>query len=125
MSEPRSILLVEDDSSIQLLTARLLKRDGYTVEIVSNGRVAMDRISKKAYDVIVLDLMLPAVSGFEILRWLHQTNPDLPKRSVIVFTAASERDVKEVTDVFALIRKPFDMNDFLTTVRRCIANQPT
>src|SRR5229473_3251062 len=61
---------------------------------------------------VLLDLMMPKASGFEVLAWMHRSKPGFAKRSVIVLTAMAEADLVHLTQerVFAVIRKPFDIN---------------
>jgi DNA-binding response OmpR family regulator len=115
------VLCIEDDPAIQRLVKLVLGHAGYSVEVVPNGREGIDRLGLKTYDVILLDLMLPVLNGFQVLEWLRERDSSLMRR-VVVITAASTRDVKRIRegDVFAVLRKPFDIEELLRTVRACI-----
>src|SRR6266699_758623 len=80
---PGRVLVVDDDESIRLLIHRLLARSGFAVETASDGGVALDMISKDGYDALVLDLMMPHIDGFTVLRQLIETNPELVSRTVV------------------------------------------
>ena len=116
----KRILVVEDDSAIRKLVLRVLAREGYEIEAVSNGRDAIACMEDNAYDAIVLDLMMPHVSGFDVLTRLRREKPDLLKK-LIVITAAAERDTREIRegDVCAIVRKPFELEELIQIVRRC------
>ena len=67
-----TILVVEDEPSLQETLAYNLKKEGYTVESVGDGLVALDYARKLKPDLIVLDLMLPGIDGFEVTRILRK-----------------------------------------------------
>ena len=74
------ILVVDDDSNNRDLLSRRLKRIGYTAEIAHDGQHALDLIARTAFDLILLDVMMPGLDGFEVLRQVRATHPatDLP-----------------------------------------------
>lgn len=119
----KRVLLIEDDRAIQRLVERVFARKGYTLEIAVNGKEGIAQIETATYDAIVLDLMMPVVSGFEVLEWLDEHRPGTARGCVIVMTAASDRDVRKIDQgsVFAFVRKPFDIEDLVGTVARCVA----
>jgi two-component system response regulator RegX3 len=84
--ETRRILLVEDEKSIRSAVAAYLEREGYWVTPAEDGQVALDEFEKHKFDVIVLDLMLPKVSGEEVCRRIRNAS-DVP---IIMLTAKGE-----------------------------------
>ena len=86
--EPTRILVVEDDATVAEVVGRSLEREGYEVEIVGDGRVALDRATARPPDLMVLDLMLPGLDGFEVFRGLRAMAP-VP---VIMLTARGDED---------------------------------
>jgi len=86
--EPTRILVVEDDATVAEVVGRYLEREGYEVEIVGDGRVALDRATARPPDLMVLDLMLPGLDGFEVFRGLRAMAP-VP---VIMLTARGDED---------------------------------
>ena len=84
-----SILIVEDDPEIRELVGFHLGRDGYTVLQASTGEEGLKVAAQSAPDVIVLDVMLPGVDGFEVLRRL-KADPALRRVPVILTTAKGE-----------------------------------
>lgn len=117
----RRILVTDDDASILLLVTTILRRANYDVDTATNGRDALEKSKVADYDVIVLDLMMPALSGFEFLRQLKSR--DIKPKFVVVMSAASQSVLSgaEGPNVFATVRKPFDIGTILDTVRACIA----
>jgi CheY-like chemotaxis protein len=117
-----SVLVVDDDPAIRALITTLLKRTNATVDCANNGDVAIMRLGRQSYSVIVLDLMLPKVDGFEVLDRVASTKPDLLKR-VIVLTAVARNKLEplERRKVWRVMRKPFDIDDFTAAVAECAA----
>ncbi len=85
---PARILVVEDDATVAEVVGRYLEREGYEVETVGDGRVALDRATARPPDLMVLDLMLPGLDGFEVFRGLRAVAP-VP---VIMLTARGDED---------------------------------
>jgi len=73
----RRILVVDDDSKIRLLYREQLTRAGYQVECVADGEEAIDRCASGNYDVVVLDIEMPGISGIEALVRLRKLAPDI------------------------------------------------
>lgn len=121
------LLVAEDDVGIRALIGSVLRHDGHAIEFAADGAEAIERISAIHYNAILLDLMMPAASGFEVLAWMHRNKPGLAKQSVIVVTAMPERDLTHLTEerVFAVIRKPFDIQDLVAKLNQCLAAAAT
>ncbi|HEX9162291.1 MAG TPA: response regulator [Thermoanaerobaculia bacterium] len=115
-----SVLVVDDDPGLQGLFSTLLGRDGFSVDCAPNGRQAFEYLRRGSYSVILLDLMMPDVNGFELLDRLERDSPALMRR-VIVLTGAAQRvvDGLDPKRVWGLIRKPFDINDLMQSTKDC------
>lgn len=115
-----SILVVEDDAALRALFTALMARNGYHVECVTNGKQALEAVATRDYDAVVLDLMMPVYSGYDLLRELEESRPELLRR-VIVTTGVAERELAKIkgSKVFAILRKPFDIHHLLSTVAQC------
>jgi two-component system response regulator RegX3 len=87
-AEVRRILLVEDEKTIRDAVAAYLEREGYWVTPAEDGQVAIDAFTKHRFDLIVLDLMLPKVSGEEVCRQVRNAS-DVP---IIMLTAKGEEE---------------------------------
>ena len=118
------VLVVEDDPAIRRLVKMVLEREGYRVEVASDGIEAVLKLGVSDYDVIILDLMMPNLDGFSFMTTMAENDPDRLKR-VIVTSAASPgviRDRMKGTP-FELLSKPFDIARLIERVRSCIASQ--
>jgi two-component system, OmpR family, response regulator ArlR len=117
------ILVAEDDRSILRLVTLLLGRAHYEVDTARNGREALEKIEQRDYDVVLLDLMMPELSGLDVLErlcLLHQQ-----RKFVVIMSAASRVAIDDgiTLNVFATLRKPFENDELIATVRACIAAQ--
>ncbi len=114
------VLFLDDDISMQKLVSALLKRDGHRVDVVSSGRKAIEALERRTYAAILLDLMMPHEGGMTVIRHLRATQPEMLKR-VIVVTATPEPVVKSIaSDVFAIVRKPFQAEELSAAVNRLV-----
>ena len=118
------VLVVEDDPAIRRLVAMVLQRQGYRTETASDGIEAVLKLGVSAYDVIVLDLMMPNLDGFAFLGKLADSHPER-LRSVIVTSAASPNLIRERMkgQTYMVLPKPFDIHELVAAVRSCIASQ--
>jgi signal transduction histidine kinase/DNA-binding response OmpR family regulator len=113
----RAVLVIEDDPADQTALADALRGAGYEVEVVSSGRAALARASERAFDAITLDLLLPDMSGLELLRRLRADgrNHDVP---VIVVTVVAERGAVAGFAVDDVLPKPVDPEVLRATLVR-------
>jgi DNA-binding response OmpR family regulator len=111
------ILLVEDEPRLNEYVKKGLQQNGYVVDSVDNGSEALNLAATESYDLIVLDLMLPGQSGFDVLDNLKRFNIKIP---VMIISALNSADrVIEGLDKGAVdyIKKPFDFGEFLARIR--------
>jgi PAS domain S-box-containing protein len=88
-SAPLSILLAEDNPINQKVALNMLQRLGYRADIASNGREAVDAIQRRHYDVILMDMQMPEMSGLEASTKIRELFPDAPRRPWIVALTAN------------------------------------
>jgi len=121
-----AVLVVDDDQALRGLFMTLLSKSGFEVDTANDGRVAFDQIHRHPYSVILLDLMMPEVNGFELLERLQRDSPALLSR-VIVMTGASQRSIQnlDTTRVWGLIRKPFDIDNLVSSTLACAQGKPS
>ncbi len=111
------ILVVEDDASILLGLRLSLEREGYEVTVAEDGSSGLDLATERRWDLIILDIMLPRVNGYEILSALRRGRHDTP---VLVLSARSaETDLVMGLDLGAddYVTKPFALGELLARVR--------
>jgi DNA-binding response OmpR family regulator len=117
LRKKKSILLLDDDLSMQRLVTALLTRAGFRVDMFPSGRQALDAISKRQYDALLLDLMMPVEGGMTVIRHLRERDPQLLRR-VLLFTASPDSMVATLApDVAGVVTKPFQDSDLLSAVR--------
>lgn len=110
-----SILIVEDDSATQTLLQTIFRRRGFSTTTAPDGRDAITLLDRNRYDLVILDLMMPAVGGAEVLDHLRTSERRPP---IVVCTAAGPRATQDLPRdiVSAVIRKPFDISELLGVV---------
>ncbi len=111
------LLLVEDDSTLSFIVQDALTREGFDVVCASNGATGLKLFKESEPDIIVTDVMMPKMDGFEMVRLIRLTSPDVP---VLFLTARTALD--DVVKGFELgandyIRKPFQILELVVRVR--------
>jgi two-component system response regulator RegX3 len=113
---PGRILIVEDEQAIAEAVEYALKAEGFEVDAVGDGDVALEQASEQAYDLLVLDLMLPGLSGIEVCRRLRRESP-VP----ILMLTAKDGEVDRVLGLEVgaddYVTKPFSMAELIARVR--------
>jgi two-component system phosphate regulon response regulator PhoB len=113
------VLLIEDEPNIIEAISYILSKDGWTVHTHSDGETAMDKVLQGVPDLVILDVMLPGRSGYDILRDLRSDSAtaDVP---VMILTArgqAKDRDMAIRLGATHFMTKPFSNADILESVR--------
>jgi DNA-binding response OmpR family regulator len=102
------LLIVEDDDDIRESLAELLREEGWTVDVTRNGREALDRIHAEPPRMILLDLMMPVMSGWEMMRALANTaHSTIP---VLIVSATADA---VPPGVLGILRKPINVRRLL------------
>ncbi|OJI06952.1 MAG: response regulator [Candidatus Vogelbacteria bacterium CG22_combo_CG10-13_8_21_14_all_37_9] len=101
----KKIFIVEDDEFLRSLTVKRLEKEGYQVEVAVDGESALGKIKEAQPDIILLDLLLPGLSGFEVLKKIREDGP-IKGTPVIVFSNLGQREDIEKA-------KALGVNDFL------------
>ncbi len=102
------LLIVDDDKAIRSLLATVARRAGFLVDVAKDGLEALAMLERHTYDIAIIDLMMPRLSGYELVEKVSTLKP---RPVVIVATALTNSDVKSLDDsmVRRVIRKPFDI----------------
>ena len=108
------ILVVEDEKAIADMTRMCLTKNGYLCETASDGTAAADKIEKNHYDLILLDIMLPDMDGYELIDYIKQY--EIPVIFVTAKTAVSDRVKGLKSGAEDYISKPFDLEELLARV---------
>src|SRR5213592_3352939 len=121
MRTPAAVLVVEHDVSTQGLLVAVVKHLGLIARTADDGRAALRMIADETPSVIILDLIMPAMDGFEVLRHFRRNSPELLVRTIVI-TAAAIRNAGEIPDlarVWKFFRKPLDVDQFGDAVLGC------
>lgn len=121
MSESRKILLAEDNSILSLLLKFKLEKEGYKLLIAMNGKEAVDLIVQHSPEIILTDIMMPFVSGLELIS--HVRNKLHSAIPIIVFSSAGQEEM--VLNAFNLgatdfMSKPFSPNELSIRIKRLL-----
>ena len=114
------ILLAEDEVDLNNVVTRYLKKNGYSVDSVLDGEEALDYLEYSEYDLVILDIMMPKVDGFEVIKKLRNKGNHT---SILMLTARDNADDKvKGLDLGAddYIVKPFDFNELLARIRAVV-----
>lgn len=114
------ILVVEDEKDLNSVISRHLKKNNFSVDSVFNGEDALDYLSYENYDLVILDIMMPKISGYQVIKELRTKKNDTP---VLMLTAKDSIDDKvKGLDSGAddYLVKPFDFNELLARIRAII-----
>ena len=120
----KRILLVEDEPGLVLTLSDRLIREGYGVDTTSDGESGLERAAGEAFDLILLDVMLPRLGGFDVLKELRKRNVDTP---VIMLTARGQVADKVVglkLGADDYVTKPFEMMELLARIEAKLRRAP-
>ena len=120
------ILIADDDSGIRHLLTTYLRREGFQLIEARNGREALEEMRAGSVDLLLMDLMMPEVSGFDVL-CERVGDPLLRQIPVIVVSANSKPEVAAAIfgkDVRGVLAKPFDLDALMAMVTRCLEEPP-
>ena len=118
----KRVLIVDDEVQVRAVICDALTDSGYEVQQAANGVEALEALQHGRFDLITLDIRMPRMDGIAVLLAVRSRRPDLP---VIVVTGlASEEEVKTAQElgVFACIRKPFEVSEFLAEVGKALSS---
>ncbi|MDF1545013.1 MAG: response regulator [bacterium] len=119
MKEKISILIVDDEEMMRALIEKILVREGYQITTAVDGRDALEKLEAEQFQMIISDMKMPHIDGFELLKAVKQ---EYPETSVIIMTAYG--DTYSVKDALLLgadeyITKPFKSHEITLIVERC------
>ncbi len=114
------ILLVEDDAGIRDSVAECLEIEGYRVSAVSNGTDALEWLAREVPDVLLVDLVMPVMSGGELLERVR-ADPRLAAIPAVLMTAAMPTASAPMPEADAMLPKPFELDALLEVVARLAA----
>jgi DNA-binding response OmpR family regulator len=116
----RKVLIVDDEPNIVTALEFLLRRSGYDVRLATNGAEALEQVDSYRPDVVLLDVMMPVKSGYEVCQKLRE-RPELSQVKIVMLSAkGSEAEINKGLSLGAdlYITKPFSTQDLVATIDR-------
>ncbi|WP_300567989.1 ATP-binding protein [Flavobacterium sp.] len=110
------ILLVEDNKTNQLITKKIIAKKGYACDVANNGLEACKMVEEKDYDLILMDIMMPIMDGFEASDYISKLKPKIP---IVALTAISEEVNKELfsaSKIRKVLSKPVNIEELYETI---------
>jgi len=127
MNRRPRVLIVDDEPNIVLSLQFLLSREGYEIDIARDGESALEIAARTPPDLVVLDLMLPGLDGYEVCRRLRASPATAATKIVVVTARAREaervRGLEEGADAY--VTKPFSTRELIATVGSFLGRAPS
>ncbi|HTJ11082.1 MAG TPA: response regulator [Dinghuibacter sp.] len=116
------ILIIDDNDIVQMVLQKILVREGYAVDIATNGKEGLELIDRENYDLIITDLMMPYANGFEIISKIRQ-HPKGERAKIIIISAVTQEH--SITEGFQLgaddyLKKPITGKELVIRVKRLL-----
>ena len=111
------ILVADDDKHTRILMKAILESDGYTVYLAEDGQKALEVLDKEHIDLVVLDIMMPKIDGYEFTRILREGNSTLPVLMVSARNLPSDKHMGFIAGTDDYITKPFDEQELLLRIK--------
>ena len=117
------ILIVDDEDIVVRSCLRILADTDYAVDVARGGAEALKKIDETAYDVLLVDIMMPQINGLEVLQHVKQKRPG---SEVIIFTGLSQSETAlraQELGAFAYLPKPFEPEDIRELIAQALARR--
>jgi DNA-binding NtrC family response regulator len=120
MTDKNRLLVVDDEEALRTVLSSELTTEGYEVRTAADGQEAIGELEKSAFDLVLLDIKMPRMNGFEVLKYVKEKHP---KTKVVMLTGFA--DLKNALESKKLgaedfVSKPYDLVDLLTTIERVL-----
>ncbi|HEX7833158.1 MAG TPA: response regulator [Thermoanaerobaculia bacterium] len=119
--DPRRVLIVDDDPEVRAMLSRVLQQEALTVDMAHDGEVALELLRDHHYAVVLLDLMMPGIDGFDVLDAIR-TDPTMEQPVVLVVSGAERAMLNrlDASRIHGVVKKPFDPNELAAVVATCV-----
>jgi len=115
----KTVLIVDDDAGIRKAFARILQRNGYTADVASNGKEALQKVTAKKYDAALVDICLPDLNGLELLDQMQRAHRNM----VIIVITGNHIESKEDIKADEYLLKPVNPEDLIRLIEQKIAKK--
>jgi DNA-binding response OmpR family regulator len=120
VADRKRALVVDDDDPIRMMLAKIVERQGLEVHTARDGVEAIERIDRDSYSIILLDLMMPRVDGYGVLKHMQQHHPEQLACTIIASAVPESEILKRFNmPVYGIHPKPFDMERLIADIREC------
>lgn len=115
------ILVVEDDPTTREALRRVLELEGCDIDLVVDGEKAVGALAQRRYDVIILDIALPKMSGTDVMEYIASSTPEV-LTSIVVVTGLEPQEIRKLFPTISeTLSKPVMPGRLISAVRRCLA----
>ena len=113
-----TVLVAEDDNLIRTIFVEIVKGEGFDVVEADDGQRAFDLVTSRKIDMIISDMKMPVMSGFDLLLAVKKTHPEIPVTVITGFNSEFREEEALAAGADAYITKPFKVADVAETLRR-------
>lgn len=121
----KTILFIEDEEALQKSISTVLQKDGYKVLSAMNGETAVKYAREEKYDLVLLDLILPKLNGFEILKELKENEEKKSIPVLIVTNLETSADIQKALDLGAtnyLVKSNYDLDEIVKKIKTALGD---
>ena len=120
MADECTALLIDDEEELVSALAERLGYRGIQADVATTGTEALEQMKQKRYDVVILDLKLPGISGVTVLHEISKTYPDIPVILITGHGAPVDLPEFKSSDAFDYLPKPIDLDTLIRTMHRAM-----
>src|SRR5205823_6812286 len=122
MNEPKSlrVLIVDDEEVLRDVLEVVLRREGFDIVLAASGEEALNLLDTEEVDLVILDVMLPGISGIDTLRAMRISNPSLPVLIITAFSSIDGAIEAMKHGAFHYVPKPFKNEEVILTVNKAL-----
>ena len=120
---PHKILVVDDDILVLEALEELLESSGYEVRVAARGQEALEMLDKERFDLLILDVVMPKMTGFDVCKEVRKRNDEMDKVKVIMLTAktgARDSKIEKECDCDLYLTKPIDPGRLKELIRETL-----
>lgn len=121
---PHKILIIEDDDFLRSLAVTKLEKEGFTVSMAPDGQQGLTLAQQELPEVVILDLMLPVMSGFDVLAALKASDATKGLKVIVFSNLGEEADIKKCLDLGAsdyLVKANFTLDELVEKIKQLLA----